>query len=283
MNPLVVRRIGLILLTLAVLMASWVTTPDQVSRQEVEKGLARALATHAAARALGAVVAVAQSSQVAVQPAGVGVEFAPGQALKPIGDLIEQFSNLMLAASVVFGVHLLLLQMGAHWLLSALLSAALLAWVALRWSAKAAPPGSGGARVLQRLAPLLAVLLLLRFGAPLIALANEGAYGLFLAKDYTTAQSEISGTARAASQDLPQGAPPQSEDESWLGRLKRLVPKAPDFGATYERIKARADETVGYLARLLAVFLLQTVVIPIGMLWLLWRTARAVLGRGNGS
>lgn len=270
-NP-VLRRIGLILLTLAVLAATWWVPPDAAAKREVQAGLTRALTTYAAARTLGAAVAAAQGTQLSLQPVGVGVALAPGQALKPISDLIEQFSTLMLAASVVFGVHLVLLAMGAHWLLSALLTAALLAWLAARWPAEAGKAASWS----RPLVPLLTALLLLRFAAPLIALGNEAAYHAFMARDYTSAQEVIGGTADAVQRALPPADTAAPEGEGVLERLKRMAPRLPDPVAAYEQIKAAVNRTVGDLVRLLAVFLLQTVVIPIGLLWVMWRALRAV-------
>lgn len=264
------RRIGLILLTLAVLAATWWVPPDAAAKREVQAGLTRALTTYAAARTLGAAVAAAQGTQLSLQPVGVGVALAPGQALKPISDLIEQFSTLMLAASVVFGVHLVLLAMGAHWLLSALLTATLLAWLVARWPTEAGQV-VGWARPLV---PLLTALLLLRFAAPLIALGNEAAYRAFMARDYASAQEVIGGTADAVQRALPP-ADAAPEDEGVLERLKRIAPRLPDPVAAYAQIKAAVNRTVGDLVRLLAVFLLQTVVIPIGLLWVMWRALRA--------
>ncbi len=278
MTPPVLRRIFLLLLALLVLAGAWLVPPDAAAKREVQAGLTRALTTYAAARTLGAAVAAAQGTQLSLQPAGVGVALAPGQALKPISDLIEQFSTLMLAASVAFGVHLLLLAMGAHWLLSALLSAALLAWLALRWHQPA--PATTAGRALRRLSPLLMALLLLRFSAPLIALGNEAVYHAFMARDYAAAQQAIAGAGEAAQQALPNADSAAREDDGLLERLKRLAPKLPDLGAVYERIKATAQQAVGDLVRLLAVFLLQTVVVPIGLLWLLWRLVRALFGTG---
>ena len=266
------RRIGLILLTLALMAVTWWVPPDAAAKREVQAGLARALTTYAAARTLGAVVAAAQGTQLSLQPVGVGVALAPGQALKPISDLIEQFSTLMLAASVVFGVHLVLLAMGAHWLLSALLTATLLAWLAARWPATRAGRASHWRR---RLVPLLTALLLLRFAAPLIALGNEAAYRAFMARDYASAQEVIGGTADAVQRALPPAEASAPEGEGVLERLKRIAPRLPDLGAAYEQIKAAVNRSVGDLVRLLAVFLLQTVVIPIGLLWVMWRATRA--------
>ena len=44
---------------------------------QVDAGLKRALATYAAARALNAVISVAQGTEVALEPGGVGVVLAP--------------------------------------------------------------------------------------------------------------------------------------------------------------------------------------------------------------
>ncbi len=270
------HRIALVLLALAVLAGTWWVPPDAAAKREVEAGLKRALTTYAAARTLGAAVAAAQGTQLSLQPAGVGVGLTPGQALKPISDLIEQFSTLMLAASVVFGVHLLLLAMGAHWLLSGLLSVALLAWLAGRLTA--AGPGATATGWQRRLVPLLTVLLLLRFAAPLIALGNEAVYRAFMAQDYAAAQEVIGGTTEAVQQGLPGADAAAPEDEGVLDRLKRVTPRLPDLSATYEQIKTAANDAVADLVRLLAVFLLQTVVIPIGLLWALWRAVRLLFG-----
>ncbi|MCB1944024.1 MAG: hypothetical protein KDI53_18575, partial [Candidatus Accumulibacter sp.] len=83
----------------------------------------RALVSFATARALNAVISVAQGTEVSMQPAGMGVVLTPGQLLDPVNDLVEQFSHLMLAASVAFGVQKVLISIGAYWVISLLLTA----------------------------------------------------------------------------------------------------------------------------------------------------------------
>ena len=56
---------------------------DDVSRQQAEQGLKRALATFAIARTLNGVISVAQGTELAVEPGGVGVIMTPGQILDP--------------------------------------------------------------------------------------------------------------------------------------------------------------------------------------------------------
>src|SRR4030042_1711880 len=72
--------------------------------------------------------------------------------LNPLNDLVERFSDLMLMASVAFGVQLLLLEMGMHWGMSLALTLAALAWACLYWKrldGHPPPPpfpGGGGGR-----------------------------------------------------------------------------------------------------------------------------------------
>src|SRR5688572_13361483 len=72
---------------------------DGPSRGYAEAALARSLVTFAIARTLDGAISVAQGTEVAVEPGGVGVNFALGQALDPINDLVERFSAAMLIAT----------------------------------------------------------------------------------------------------------------------------------------------------------------------------------------
>ena len=138
-KPLLLQRAYLLLIAVLVFVGCWVAPIDAPARAQVNDGLKRALTTFAAARALGAVVSVAQGTQVDATPGGVGVSFAPGQALKPLNELIEQFAAVMLAASVSFGIQLVLLNIGAHHLMSYLVCGVALAWIAWRWRRGSSP------------------------------------------------------------------------------------------------------------------------------------------------
>lgn len=252
------RKTFLLLLLAAVTAACWWVRPDDAARRFVQDGLQRSLASFAAARAIGAALAVAQGTEVTAQPLGVGVVLAPGQALKPASDLVEQFATLMLAASAAFGVQLLLANIGAHWLVSALLTAALVAWVALRWRSDA--PRRRAAR---RLAPVLAALLLARFAVPALAAGNEALFRLVMAPDYAVAQATLADAGQR---------PPA--DEGWLDRLKRAPQEVQQ---RLGDLAARVGRAVEQMVRLIAFFLLQTLLLPLFFLWLLRRLCRMLL------
>ena len=73
----------------------------------------RALVTFALTRTLNGVISVAQGTQLAFQPAGVGVVISAGEILDPLNDLVEQFSWLTLLAATSLGVQIMLAEMFA--------------------------------------------------------------------------------------------------------------------------------------------------------------------------
>lgn len=265
------RRLFPLVFLIAVLLFSWGLTPDARAQRDTDAGFQRAVATFATARALHAALSVVQGTQIAVEPGGVGAVFAPGQALKPLTELLEQFSTLMLAACVAFGVQLLLLKIGAHWLVSLLLGVAVALWALARGR-----DTKGGAAASRRLVPLVVALLLVRFAVPVMALGSEAIYRVFLAQQYTEAE------ARIAVPPTPQAPVPADGSGNLLDLLKRWVDQGKvtleQARGSIDRMQALATQAIDHLLRLLAVFVLQTLVLPLLFLWGLWRAFRAVLG-----
>jgi hypothetical protein len=287
MNTSKSHRALLVLLALLVLAASWFNPATERARIEVQGGLERALTVFAAARALGAVVSVAQGTQVAIQPAGVGVGLAPGQALQPLNHLIDQFAEVMLVASVSFGIQLLLLSIGTHWVVSALVSLAVCAVIFLRWKA-----ATFSSRWLQ---PLLVLLLVIRFAVPLSVLGNEALYRWFMADEFRKELTVIqqSPTTLVSSKDslvatkqsfwerlMEWRKTPGSKDEvasneaSLMARFQEWLKSLPDVKAQYDAILEAASEWSRSIVKLIAYFVVQTILFPIAFLWLVWFLAK---------
>ena len=261
-----------VVVLLAVLLGAWVFPPDSFAREQTQVGLGRAVATFATARALHAALSVAAGTQIAVEPGGVGAVFAPGQALRPVTELLEQFSTLMLAACIALGVQLLMLKLGAHVVVSVAVSLAVAAWAWLR-SRQNTPAASAAGR---RLAPVVVFLLLLRFAMPLMALGNEAVYRVFLQDEYTQAQARIARPDEAAT---PQAA--KRPEGFWttmkdlFERGKATVDQARD---SVQQMQLAAGRAVDHMLRLLAVFVLQVLVLPLLFFWGLWRVLKALTG-----
>ncbi|MGO4393251.1 hypothetical protein AB4Z46_18015 [Variovorax sp. M-6] len=263
------RRALLVLLAAAVVIGSWWVPADRAAREQVAGGLTRALTVFAAARALGAVISVAQGTQLDVKPVGVGVSFAPGQALQPLNEFVDQFATVMLIASVSFGIQLLLLEIGTHWAVSGLLCAAVLAAVYLNWR--------GRPRTVRWLRPALVLLLVMRFAVPMAALANGAVHRAFMEDGY---RAELASIERSPAAVLDRTAGRSAAADEGLGaRIRQWVPDLSDLRAGYEAIQKAAADWSRTIVNLISLFILQTVLLPVAFLWLAWRLARAMAAR----
>lgn len=265
-EPQSMRRLVAVALVLILAASSWFSVLDSTADQQLDAGLKRALISFATARALNAVISVAQGTEVAIEPGGVGVVFTPGEALDPINDLVEQFSNLMLLASVSFGVQKVLLSIGVHWLASLLLTVAALGWVVLRLREQVAPAW---------LSRVLVILLMVRFAVPVSVIGTDLLFQQFMAGDYQASQKVIDTASGRLDQLQPEGA--AIGKQNMLDTVRNWWAKNADLKAQFDRLRLAAEQSVEHVIRLMVIFLLQTLGFPLLLLWLLYGLARRAL------
>ena len=251
---------------------------DAAGRAHVDEAFRRALVGYALARGLNGVISVAQGTEVAVQPAGVGVNFAPGEILDPINDLVERFSWIMMLATSSLGIQKVLLSMSAWQGLLVALAAIGLLLVASRFLAGA-----------ERLSPVLQrvflFLLLLRFMMPAIAVANDWVYRTFLQEDYVAATATLE-RARDRIGDLNEEATEarrESAPEGFVDRARSLYRQAlesVDIDARLERYRAASESVSESTIRLVVVFLMQTLVFPLVFLYVVLGLLRRLVRSG---
>ena len=261
-----VRRIALAAAVAIMVACSWLAPLDAAADRQVDAGLKRALLTFASARALNAVISVVQGTEVAIEPAGVGVVLTPGQVLDPVNDLVEQFSNLMLVASISFGVQKVLISIGAHWVVSLLMSIAALGWAFFLVREEQAPAW---------LSRLLVILLMTRFAVPVVTIGADGLFQAFMVADYQSSQQLID----SASGNLSKSDPPvaaANESQGLLEKFKGWLPQSGDVKARFERLKQVAEQAIEHIIKLMVIFLLQTLLIPLLLLWVLYGLARRI-------
>lgn len=261
------HRLILALSLATLILGSWLAPLDSTAMQQVDAGLKRALVSFATARTLNAVISVAQGTEVSVQPLGVGLNFAPGQILDPVNDLVEQFSNLMLVASVAFGVQKVLIVMGAYWLISLVLTAAALGWAWFYFRQRPVPVW---------LSRTLVILLMLRFAVPVVNIATDWVFRQFLAAEYETSQKVIDGASGQVVALTPP-VPSAANDQGLLENTKRWWSQNVDVKTRFENLKQAAERAVEHIVKLIVIFLLQTLLIPLLLFWALYRGARGVL------
>ncbi len=253
------RKPFLLALLLVVLLLSWTRVVDQPASNYLDAALKRTLVTFAIARALNGSISMLQDADLSVSPVGVGVTLSPGELLDPINDLIEQFSSILLLASISLGAQKILLAISGAQAVSALLSLVLVAAGLLWWRGTA----SAWRTPLLRAA---AVMLLLRFFVPLYAVASHTLDQYFLEPRFAEASAalDLSRVEAEAATHEPASAAP-----SPLGLSERLAGWFREAGETLD-IRARVDALLKrlsavseHIVTLCVVFLMQSVVLPL--------------------
>jgi len=256
------NKVVLSLLALVLVVLAQQGVVDRFGQHYTESGFSRALITFAVARSLNGVISVAQGTEVAVQPAGVGINFTPGQILDPVNDLIERFSWVMLASTTSLGLQKVLLQIFASFHFTLLLALTVGSSLILMWRAQPAWEGVG--RLFYRAA---LVLLVLRFAVPVMALGSEQLFTTFLQPQYQAstqgieqAREEIGRINRGSrAEELPQGQSLLERARGWFDGV--------DFEQTLAQYQQAATRVSEQVIQLIVIFVLQTVLLPLLFLW----------------
>jgi len=189
-NPFQFKRLSIASLVDLVVLCSWLPFLDNIASEQIDAGMKRSLASFATARVLNATISAAQVTETAIQPAGVGVVLTPGEVLDPINDLVEFFSNLMLLASVAFGIQKILIEIGGYQLIPALITLISGFWIYFHIQRRASTP------VLSR---ALVKLLVIRFAVPAMTVGSDWLFRHFLASTYEQIQHDLD----RSSEELP--------------------------------------------------------------------------------
>jgi hypothetical protein len=281
------RRQWLLATLLLIFVAvSSITSVDRFAEQKYEALFQRAFVTFALARTLNGLISAVQGTELALQPAGVGVTLTPGEILDPVNDLVERFSWIMLGATISLGIQQVLLDVGQWWGVRLLVALLGLAWVVLRIQRQRAP-GQGRAALERSLLRALVLVLFVRFAVPVAMIANEALYHLFLESRYVESAEII----EAAGEQMESVADQVGEDSAGageepglfesLGRSLSGAGEALDFSERLERMQARAAEVIEHLIQLSVVFVLQTGLLPIAFLWLFLQLFKQIFRINN--
>jgi hypothetical protein len=256
-------------LALVVSRGGWL---DQRGSAHLDAAFERALVSFALARTLNGVISVVQETQIALQPAGVGVTLMPGELLDPLNDLIERFSWVMLASSAALGVERVLLTMSGWWGVNLALAVAVVIWLPTAWLPRAP------AHWQSITGRVLLATLFLRFAVPLLLIATHAVSATFLDAKEQQATDALRATSEEARQlgDQAGGAVGPEADQSMLDRLSSAVSRL-DVDARIKALREGLSHAVEHVIDLIVVFLLETVLVPLALLWLLTRLLGAVL------
>jgi len=261
------RLWGVMVVVIALLILAYQGAADEYGHRYTQQALKRALVTFAIARGMNAVISVAQGTEVSIEPAGVGVNFTPGQILDPINDLIERFSWVMLLAATSLGIQELLLTIFSAKSFTWLLIASSVITLLMIWL-----PQFRGHWLRDVMARLMLLMLVLRFVVPVMALSSEGLYSAFMAERYAASSQNIQQVTERIGEinRSTESAAQPPADDSLMGSAKRLYHSAVsslDVSSYIERYKEAAADVSEQVVNLIVVFVIQTMLLPLLFLW----------------
>ena len=307
-----------VVFVLLAVLSSWCGPVSDKAAAYVDDGLARSLVTFASARALNGVISVFQGTEVVVQPFGVGITLALGEILDPINDLVEAFSSVMLTTTVAFGIQKLLLTIGSNWAVSAFVTVVALVWCAL-FLRGLAPTWLSQCLVVLLFVRFVMPVTMIGSGYIFDHLAaseyqqSQSALERTLGSlrgfysDVNSSLAKEEAQPQPAAEKAPVNELPEEKSTAPFAQLKDLLGKTMDAGrstvseaknavgntlkdptaavrAKYEAMKNVAEAAAEKIIKIIVIFLVQTIVVPLILLWFLYRlSGRFLLARSPQS
>ncbi len=257
---------------------------DTRAKQYLNETLLKASAAFAAAKGLNAAISLVQESSIQLQPMGIGLNLAAGQVLDPINDMVERASWIFLASMTSVGIQQFLLRITPWLSVEILLCAGLILYALALWNRR----NIGRSTRLLALKIIVAAVVL-RLMIPVSVLIYDHLDRHFLAKDYKadmlTVQQAESGMQALQKDMLPtkDEQPGANTESSWTDKLdpRQYIDALSDFRKRVEvavdRITDMAQDTGDTLVRLVTLFVIQTMLLPIATIWLLVILLKAVV------
>ena len=272
-------RLCLALFLIAVGLVTASGCLDRKGYEFTEAGLQRALITFGISRSLNGVISVAQGTEVAVEPVGIGMTFAPGQILDPVNDLVERFSTVVLAAGTAFGAQHILLDVTASSLFAWIFNGGifvclmgLLFWTRLNDFLR------------QSILRATFTLIVLRLATPVFSIGGELFYQQFLEPQYQASSEKLKQTTETLTllnQETAAGVEENKvEDQGFFESAKNWVQNAGsvfDWKAHLAEFSKAAEAASEHAIRLTVVFIFQTLLLPLLAIWLTIRLGRYCL------
>jgi len=252
----------------AVLLASLALSGsvDRLSEAKAEDAFTRALVTFAVSRALNGAISVAQGTELAVEPGGVGVVLSLGQMLDPINDLVERFSTVMLVATSSLGLQNLLLSITSSpgfdiALVTVGLMVLLTGWLPFT-------PVQRWAPVARR---VMLFMVFVRFSVAVLVLGSSLVFDVFLESEQEAAVNALEGVQTRIEEINDDPPVPELEDDSLFGRFGTMLDQtleSIDVSDRLEKLKAQVSDASEHIINLIVIFVLQTIILPLAFVWM---------------
>lgn len=257
--------------------ASGVTLPVPDGRADAyfQDTISRAGIAYAACRAINASVSILKDSTLQLEPAGVGVSIAVGQALDPIDDMTERLSDVLVTAIVSVGIQKLLYEISTTLVPPVLGAGLLLLSVLILINREPLQ------KVQKGLLRVVLLLVVARFFLPFSAMAGHFVDRHFFAPQIAEARSELAVGSGELDQLTDMALP---EVDGVVGTIQRNAAFLRDKTAAYKKAFVSAVSHAGRIIDNLlkltllytGIFLIQVILLPVSVFWLFARMVNGI-------
>jgi hypothetical protein len=268
-----IKKTAFSILLVLLVVLSFSESLDLKSSEQLDSAFKRSLTTFALARGLNGLISVIQGTEVSLAPAGVGLNFAPGEIVDPINDMVERFSWVMLASSVSLGVQQVMLHLGETVLFKTVLALITLFFLMLYWIERLR-----AAKLYEWSLKVLLITVILRFSVPLLVIINEGVYEHVLAGSYQHSNEVVFNTSEEIKAMIKTV---QSDQENTSADVQApwYTFESLNVNKKFDRYREKLEETIqGFIDKfneamesiinLITIFVINSILVPLVALWL---------------
>lgn len=251
---------------------------DKTADAYFQESILKAGVAYATCRVINASVSIIKESQLQLEPGGVGVSLAIGQALDPIDDMTERLSDILVTAIVSLGVQKLVYEMGVS-MAPPIFGGILFFLSILIWFS------NKRLGVIQKiLIQSLLFIFIARIGLPVSSAANEFVHAHFFEAQISEAQSQLAVYADDFD-TLKDFSFPKSD--GFFGTIKNnalfLKEKSMAFSQALGVALRHMGNIIENLLKLtflyVGIFIIQVIVLPLLAFWFLVKTANVIFPR----
>jgi hypothetical protein len=235
------------------------------------QAITKASIAYATCRVINGSISVIKDSQLALEPAGIGLSLSVGQAVDPIDDMVERTSDVLVTSITSLGVQKLVYE------ISVSIVPRLLGFCLFLFSILILLPSEKIEITQLTLLKVMVVLVIVRLCLPLSSLANTYLNAAFFGPEIDSAKKELAlGTSEL--DKLSEFTMP--EIDGFRGTIEKsasfIKAKSVEFKEAYVSLISNAGSIIENLLSLtflyVGMFLIQVMLLPILMFWLMAKT-----------
>lgn len=246
-------------------------TTDAYFREAITK----AGVAYATCRVINASVSIIKESSLQLEPAGIGISLAVGQALDPIDDMIERLSDVIVTAITSLGVQKLTYEISVS-LAPPLIALCLFALSVLIWFENARLAS------LQKLTmQILLLLAVARFCLPISSMANGYVQKHYFEEQISAANNELA-LGSVELDKLKDFSLP--EIDGFLGTIENSASFVKQKSILFKNALVNTVSNMGSIIENLlkltflyvGIFVIQVIILPLLSFWFLMKTANTL-------